>query len=78
MEMNEINEKYLARMLEGAEQGLNQVEMAIEQIHDQLGKMEDQRDEMEEAVRELKELLGLEDEVQKPELLVEDNVDQQA
>ena len=78
MEMNEINEKYLARMLEGAEQGLNQVEMAIEQIHDQLGKMEDQREEMEEAVRELKDLLGLEDEVQKPELLVEDNVEQQA
>jgi len=30
--MNKLNEKYLARMLEGAEQGLDQVEMAMEQI----------------------------------------------
>ena len=76
--MNEITEKYLARMLEGAEQGLSQLDMAVEQINGQLENMADQREEMEEAVRELKELLGLEDEVQKPELLVEDNVDQQA
>ena len=76
--MNEITEKYLARMLEGAEQGLSQLYMAVQQINGQLENMADQREEMEEAVRELKELLGLEDEVQKPELLVEDNVDQQA
>ncbi len=76
--MNEMNEKYLARMLEGAEQGLNQVEMAMEQIQEQLTKMEDQREEMTTAVMELKELLGLDEEPQKPELLVEDNVDQQA
>ncbi len=75
--MNEMNEKYLARMLEGAEQGLDQVEMAIEQIKDQLGKMEDQRDEMNTAVMELKELLGLEEEKAKPELLVEEDSDEE-
>ena len=75
--MNEMNEKYLARMLEGAEQGLDQVEMAIEQIKDQLGKMEDQREEMNTAVMELKELLGLEEEEAKPELLVEEDSDEE-
>ena len=64
--MNELNEKYLARMLEGAEQGLNQVDMAIEQIDEQLAKMQDQREEMVEAVMELKGLLGLEEEVETP------------
>ena len=70
--MNEINEKYLARMLEGAEQGLDQVDQAVQQINTQLGNMEEQREEMEEAVRELKGLLGLDEETKKPELLVED------
>tara|TARA_B100000497_G_C7685271_1_gene415184 strand:- start:497 stop:715 length:219 start_codon:yes stop_codon:yes gene_type:complete len=70
--MNELNEKYLARMLEGAEQGLDQVEMAIKQIKDQLEQMEEQKVEMITAVREIKELLGLESEESKPELLVED------
>ena len=60
--MNDITEKYLARMLEGAEQGLTQVEMAIEQVNDQLSKMHDQRDEMSTAVTELKDLLGLAEE----------------
>ena len=63
--MNDITEKYLARILEGAEQGLTQVEMAIEQINDQLAKMHDQRDEMSTAVTELKDLLGLEEEEQE-------------
>ena len=71
--MNETNEKYLARMLEGAEQGLDQVDMAIEQINDQLSKMHEQREEMVEAVSELKELLGLQEEEKKPELLVEES-----
>ena len=70
--MNKLNEKYLARMLEGAEQGLDQVEMAMEQINDQLGKMEEQKVEMSSAVKELKGLLGLKEEESKPELLVED------
>jgi len=72
--MNELNEKYLARMLEGAEQGLEGVEQAIQQINVQLGKMEEQREEMKEAVLELKELLGLDKErVKTPQLLVEDD-----
>jgi len=76
--MNELNEKYLARMLEGAESGLDQVEMAIEQINDQLSKMEGQREEMEEAVLELKDLLGLDEEEKKPELLVEEDGEQES
>jgi uncharacterized protein (DUF885 family) len=60
--MSEVTEKYLARMLEGAEQGLIQVDAAIEQINDQLAKMHDQREEMTTAVVELKGLLGLEEE----------------
>ena len=73
--MNELNEKYLARMLEGAESGLDQVEMAIQQINEQLGKMEEQRDEMSTAVMELKDLLSLEEETKKPKLLVEEDSD---
>jgi uncharacterized protein YhaN len=75
--MNEMNEKYLARMLEGAEAGLDQVEMAIQQINEQLGKMEEQRDEMSTAVMELKDLLGLEEETKKPKLLVEEDSDEE-
>jgi ABC-type transporter Mla subunit MlaD len=63
--MTEVTEKYLARMLEGAEQGLAQVEAAIDQINDQLTKMHDQRDELNTAVTELKDLLGLEEEEQE-------------
>ena len=63
--MTEITEKYLARMLEGAEQGLAQVEGDIDQINDQLVKMHDQRDEMTTAVTELKDLLGLTEEEEK-------------
>jgi len=77
--MNKINEKYLARMLEGAEQGLDQVDMAIKQIEDQMEKMAEQREEMVTAVTELKDLLGLkEEETKTPELLVEENVNQKA
>tara|TARA_R110000824_G_scaffold33809_1_gene108057 strand:+ start:417 stop:695 length:279 start_codon:yes stop_codon:yes gene_type:complete len=70
--MNEINEKYLARMLEGAEQGLSQVESGITQMEDQMGKMLEQKEEMDTAITELKELLGLSKEESKtPELLVD-------
>ena len=64
-------------MLEGAEQGLSQLDMAVEQINGQLENMADQREEMEEAVRELKELLGLDEEATQPELLVEDGSDEE-
>tara|TARA_R110000737_G_scaffold200666_1_gene220157 strand:- start:15 stop:239 length:225 start_codon:yes stop_codon:yes gene_type:complete len=72
--MNELNEKYLARMLEGAEQGLDQVDMAIKQIEEQMVKMVEQREEMVVAVQELKDLLGLKGEESKtPKLLVEED-----
>jgi chorismate mutase len=60
--MNEINEKYLARMLEGAEQGLKQVDQQIDQLNTQLTAMTDQREEMVTAAAELRELLGVEEE----------------
>jgi len=60
--MNEINEKYLARMLEGAEQGLKQVDQQLEQINSQLEAMTEQREEMVTAAVELRELLGVEEE----------------
>lgn len=60
--MNEINEKYLARMLEGAEQGIKQIDQQIDQISTQLEAMTDQREEMVTAISELKDLLGLKEE----------------
>jgi|ETNvirenome_6_85_1030632.scaffolds.fasta_scaffold12830_2 hypothetical protein len=60
--MNELTEKYLARMLEGAEAGMAQVEGTMEQIKAQLTNMEEQRDEMVTAIADLKDLLGLEEE----------------
>ena len=76
--MNEVNEKYLSRMLEGAEQGLEQVDMAMKQIKDQLSTMKDQREDMVTAVAELKDLLGLDEETKKPKLLVEEDDEQEA
>tara|TARA_R110002153_G_scaffold64551_3_gene172903 strand:+ start:981 stop:1196 length:216 start_codon:yes stop_codon:yes gene_type:complete len=69
--MNELNEKYLSRMLEGAEQGLAQVDTAVEQINTQLEGMMEQREEMVTAVSEIKELLGLDEEATDEE--AEDN-----
>jgi cell division protein ZapA (FtsZ GTPase activity inhibitor) len=63
--MNELTEKYLARMLEGAEQGLEQIDTAVEQINTQMESMMEQRQEMMTAINELKDLLGLEDEVKE-------------
>jgi len=60
--MDKLTEKYLARMLEGAENGLSQMETALEQVNGQLEQMEEQRQEMTTAVEELKELLGLSEE----------------
>tara|TARA_Y100000310_G_scaffold342559_1_gene446317 strand:- start:3524 stop:3757 length:234 start_codon:yes stop_codon:yes gene_type:complete len=77
--MNKVNEKYLSRMLEGAEQGLDQVDAAIKQIEGQMTQMAEQREEMVTAVTELKDLLGLEEEEAKtPELLVEEDAIQEA
>ena len=60
--MNEITEKYLSRMLEGAEQGITQIDAQIEQLNAQLEAMTAQRGEMLTAIVEIKELLGLEEE----------------
>ena len=60
--MDELTEKYLARMLEGAEAGLGQLDGTLEQINAQLSNMEEQRNEMVTAIADLKSLLGLEEE----------------
>jgi hypothetical protein len=60
--MDEMTEKYLSRMLEGAEGGLKQVEAAIEGADQQREMMQEQKDEMVTAIAELKDLLGLEEE----------------
>jgi len=76
--MNELTEKYLARMLEGAESGLGQVDATMEQINAQIKNMEEQREEMVNAIADLKSILGLEDEEEPPALkLVEDKEDNQ-
>jgi len=72
--MDEMTEKYLSRMLEGAEGGLKQVEAAIEGAGQQMEMMQEQKEEMVTAIAELKGLLGLEDEDEAPELkLVEED-----
>jgi|TARA_A100000172_G_scaffold46213_1_gene28599 chorismate mutase len=57
--MNDINEKYLTRMLDSAKQGLHQVDEAIDAINKQLSQMQEQREEMEDAVAEISGLLGI-------------------
>jgi uncharacterized protein YhaN len=71
--MDKVTEKYLAKMLEGAENGLTQMDTAVEQVNTQLEQMDTQREEMLTAVKELKELLGLSEEEENP--LVAENVD---
>ena len=65
--MNDVTEKYLAKMLEGAEQGLNQVEMALQQMEEQQRGLNAQRGEVTIAIKELKDLLGLEEEDEEEE-----------
>ena len=61
--MNKINEKYLSRMLEGAEQGITQIDQQVDQLNQQLGAMTEQRGEMVTAIAEIKVLLKLDEEV---------------
>jgi hypothetical protein len=70
--MTEVNmqEKYLAQMLEGAEQGLNQMETALESIKTQQENITKRRDELKTIVIDLRKLLGLGDE---PSFWKEDN-----
>ena len=59
--MNKINEKYLSRMLEGAEQGITQIDQQIDQLNTQLTAMTEQRQDMVTAIAELKVLLKLDE-----------------
>ena len=68
--MDKNTEKFLAKMVEGYEMNMPQVDDAIEQLSaqvknmtEQLDKMETQRDTMKVELVELKELLGLDTEV---------------
>lgn len=68
--MDKNTEKFLAKMVEGYEMNMPQVDDAITQLTgqvknmtEQLEKMETQRDTMKVELVELKELLGLDEEV---------------
>jgi hypothetical protein len=59
MKIDDINEKYLSRVLESATNGLEQAEEALRQLEAQRESVVAQKEEMEDAVSELTELLGL-------------------
>ena len=58
----DMTDKYLAQMLEGAEQGLTQMETALEQIKTQQENITKRRDELKTIVIDLRKILGLGDE----------------
>jgi len=58
----DMTDKYLAQMLEGAEQGLTQMETALEQIKAQQENITKRRDELKTIVIDLRKILGLGDE----------------
>ena len=58
----DVKDKFLAQMLEGAEQGLTQMETALEQIKAQQEGITKRRDELKNIVIELRKILGLGDE----------------
>ena len=75
--MDKNTEKFLAKMVEGYESNLPQLDTAIEQLStqisgmsEQLENMTDQREAMTVELVELKGLLGLEDEVESDLKLV--------
>ena len=59
MKIDDINEKYLSRVLESATNGLEQAEEALRQLDAQRESVVAQKEEMEDDVSELTELLGL-------------------
>ena len=66
-------ESFLSTMLEGYENNLQGVTQFIEQTQTQLDGAVSQKEDIEGKIVELKDLLGLEDEVETPELeLVKD------
>jgi len=62
--MTEVNmqEKYLAQMLEGAEQGIEQMTTALQQIEAQRDNVIKRKTELEKVAADLKILLGLQGE----------------
>ena len=67
--MNEATEKYLAQMLEGYEQNIGPINAALDQLENQKEGLTEQRDAMVAGIAELKQLLGLEEEVEAPKEL---------
>ena len=77
--MDEITEKYLARMLEGAENGIKQVDVAMQQLEQQRAAMIEQREDMVASSAELRGLLGLDEEEALDEVteMVEETPDEE-
>jgi len=60
--MNDINEKYLLRVLDNAKEGLVQINEGFAALEQQKTMMTEQKEEVEEAIAELTQILGLEEE----------------
>ena len=65
--MDEKTEKYLAQLLEGYERNIEPLSQAIQNLENQLEGATRQKEEMETGIVDLKELLGLDDEVEEEE-----------
>ena len=61
-------ESFLSVMLEGYETNLNNITQFIEQNETQLAGAKAQRDEILQQIEELRDLLGLGEEVETPDL----------
>ena len=57
-------DKFLAQMLEGAEQGIKQMDNALSQIDAQRENIINRRNELVDTANELKVILGLTDEIE--------------
>ena len=68
METSGLTEKYLSQTLEAHERQLEGIEGHLEQMHTQMTGAQEQQEYMVTAIAELKELLGLEEETETPDL----------
>ena len=66
--METTSEKYLSQMLEGHERNVEQIDQAILGIELQLQQATAAREESVQTIADLKEILGLEEETEKPDL----------
>ena len=57
-----VQDKYLAQMLEGFEKGLEGITNFIEENENQLQEARTRREEMLDSIAELKDLLGISEE----------------